>query len=271
MLKFCSFSFWALMGVILLMLVFISGCGSKTDNPEPTTGKIALSFIHEIDGEPIVFDDMRYVNAAGNQYLVNEIQYFISDVTLHGNDGNILLDAWQDIHYIDTDLPETHEILFMDDIPEGNYTGLSFTFGISEEKNHSLMFVNPPESFMFWPENLGGGYHYMKLNGKWLNEANQMAPFNFHLGIGQIYYAYPDSIVGFVQNYFEVDVPSSAFAIVAGQTTDIPLIMNVENWFQSPNIYDHNVWGGDIMQKQEAMAEAKENGHDVFTRGLSIK
>ncbi|NQV01648.1 MAG: hypothetical protein HQ542_03310, partial [Bacteroidia bacterium] len=121
------------------------------------------------------------------------------------------------------------------------------------------------ESFMFWPQYLGGGYHYMKLNGKWLDENQQVNPFDFHLGIGQIYYSYPDSITGFVQNYFQVTLPNSSFLMEKNQTKEILLIMNIENWFRNPNTYDHNIWRGDIMQKQEAMQLACENGHDVFT------
>ena len=40
--------------------------------------------------------------------------------------------------------------------------------------------------------------------------------------------------------------------------------MHVDRWFKNPNTYDHNEWGGDIMQKQESMRLGCENGHDVF-------
>ena len=40
---------------------------------------------------------------------------------------------------------------------------------------------------------------------------------------------------------------------------------NIENWFKNPNTYDHNQWGGDIMQNQPAMKIAAENGWNVFT------
>jgi hypothetical protein len=52
--------------------------------------------------------------------------------------------------------------------------------------------------------------------------------------------------------------------VYPGQTTTIDLVMHVDNWFKSPHTYDHNFWGGDIMQKQDAMKVACENGHDVF-------
>lgn len=251
---------------ITLTIFLFPAC--KTDPAEPPEqyGKVRFSFDHFIEGKPIVFDQMNYTNDAGNQYLVNEIQYFISEVMLQRTDGSlVLLDTWEDIHYVDTDIDETGLYTFKDDIAPGTFNKVSFTFGIKSAKNESLMFVNPPESLMFWPELLGGGYHYMKLNGKWLDTLGQVSPFNFHLGIGQIYYSFPDSITEFVDNSFEIELTPTSFQINAGETTEINLVMNVENWFKNPNVYNHDDWGGDIMQKQDAMKLGCENGQDVFS------
>ncbi len=251
---------------LIITVITITSCCTGNPEPEYPSGKLEIEFTHNIDGLPIIYDSMMYVNEAGNRYLVSEIQYFVSDVTLHKSDGStLLLDAWEDIHYIDTDIQETSIYAFKDEISPGDFNRISFTFGINEEKNNSLMFVNPPKSFMFWPENLGGGYHYLKLNGKWINEIEQVSPYNFHLGIGQIYHSFPDSITGFVQNYFTVELPERAIKITDNETTTLQIVMNVENWFRSPNTYDHNHWGGDIMQKQDAMHQVVENGHDVFS------
>lgn len=238
----------------------------EAQNPV-SSGSIVFKFDHLNGGEALQFDTMMYTNQAGNSYLVNEIQYFVSDVTLYRNDGEaITIDEWKDYHYVDTDLPETQTWEVYDDIPAGEYDSIAFTFGFDEQKNQSFMFVNPPESYMFWPEFLGGGYHYMKLNGKWLPQGqNQNSPFDFHMGIGQIYYSYPDSITGFIHNHFRVGLPGTAFSLADGETKSIEVIMNVENWFEEPHDYDHDVYGGYIMQNQEAMEKAKENGHNVFT------
>lgn len=251
--------------LLLLVLIGFSACEDPTETPE-TSQHIKLNFLHHLNNEPLKFDTMMYTNAAGNEYLVNEIQWFISDVQLSREDGSeILLDQWKDIHYIDTDLPESQSWEVFDELPAGDYTGISFTFGISEEKNHSFMFPNPPERDMFWPEFLGGGYHYMKLNGKWKEPDGSITPFDFHMGIGQIYYSYPDSITGFVHNDFEVQLAGSEFNLASNETKEINIIMNVENWFKDPHVYDHNVWKGYIMQNQEAMQTAKENGANVFS------
>lgn len=254
----------------LAILLIIVSC-TKKDDPDPEKAGIIFYFTHYVEDRPLVVDTLKYTNAAGNQYMVNEIQYFISDVKLHRADGSYqLIDQWKDIHYVDTDLPETHTWQVFDPIEAGDYQKVSFTFGISEEKNQSLMFVNPPKRDMFWPEILGGGYHYMKLNGKWQASGGQVLPFAFHLGIGQIYsggITNPDSIAGFVQNYFEVELPNSSFTTTNdGSYHHFEIRMNVENWFRNPHVYDHNIWGGDIMQKQEAMQIGCENGkEDVFS------
>jgi len=253
--------------ILLAVTVMLAACKKDTepDPPGPAMGKITFRFLHYCDGQPLDFDTRKYINEAGNEYMVNEIQYFISDVSLHKADGSTyLINAWKDIHYVDTDIAETQSWAVYDQLDAGEYESISFTFGICEEKNQSLMFVDPPESLMFWPQYLGGGYHYMKLNGKWLNTNDLEVPFDFHLGIGQIYDPQSGEITGFKQNYFQIEVPNSSFEVQDGQTTEIQLVMHVDRWFKNPHTYDHNEWGGDIMQTQAAMKLGCENGHDVF-------
>lgn len=259
-------------GVHLLSLAFflviIFSCTDKTNQNVEEKGKIKFHFDHTINHSPIVFDTIMYTNSAGNPYLINEIQYFISDVRLYSNNGNEkIIDDWKDIHYIDTDINSTLSWEVYDAIEPGQYDSISFTFGISAEKNMSFMFVNAPEKDMFWPEFLGGGYHYMKLNGKWLpeNASFQTIPFDFHLGIGQVYYNYPDSITGYVHNNFDVSLPASNFSVEKGATREIKITMDVANWFAEPHVYDHDVYGGYIMQNQDAMLMVKENGFNVFS------
>jgi len=259
--------------LLLVFVALLSLFSCKKDKKETPIdkGNLVLKFVHCIDGQPMQKDTMKYINAAGNPYSVSELKYFVSEVTLHKSDGSIkLINEWEEIHYIDESLPDTKTWNVYDKITEGTYDSITFVFGITEEKNKSFMYVNPPEVNMMWPDILGGGYHYLMLNGFWKNNLNQKEPYNFHLGIGQIYAGNStntDSIVGYVQNYFRVHLPNSSFTIKKDETKEIQIMMNIESWFKTPHIYDHNYWGGAIMQKQPAMQMAKENGWDVFSIG----
>lgn len=252
---------------------FFLSCNDNNgpDDPLPETGKVKLYFQHLFSGEPVTFDTLRYTNAAGNLMMFTEIQYFISDVTLHYGDGTkYMIQAWKDIHYIDSDIPATMTWDVYDAIPTGKVDSVTFTFGINETKNQSFIFVNPPESLMFWPDILGGGYHYLKLNGKWIDHLQRISPFNFHLGIGQVY-DNQGNITGFVQNFFTVCLDDTGFVVKKGETVNAVIIMDVESWFDTPEVWDLNFWGGDIMQNQAAMQAACLNGKDAFRISLMIE
>jgi hypothetical protein len=228
-----------------------------------TSGQLSLKFAFQVDDTTFVPDQMLYTNAADNFYEVNEIKFFISDLKLYDSEGNII-SVYDDnsIHYVDYDIASTQVWDIADDIPSGDYTSISFTFGLSQAKNVSNYFTNPPESNMSWPSYLGGGYHYMQINGKWLKDGVS-TPFNFHTGIGQLYDG--DSITDFVQNSFTVNLPAANFTIEEDASTVMNLVMNINSWFTTPNDYDFNYWGGAIMQNQAAQEVIKENGADVFS------
>jgi hypothetical protein len=255
---------------LILLLNYLPGCkkDDKTTPPSPS-GKIIFSINHQVNGQPLTENDLIYTNATGNEYLITEVKYFISDITFYRHDGSKkVIGDWKDIFYVDENIPETKKMRFYDNIPAGTYDSINFVFGISVQKNKSFMYVNPPEVDMFWPEVLGGGYHYMMINGKWKDTTEVNQPFNFHLGIGQLYHGNTtnvDSIYAFVQNYFMVQLPGSGFTLNDQDTLTFNLSMNIEKWFENPYLFDFNYWGGAIMQNQPAMQIAKENGWDVFS------
>lgn len=244
---------------------------NKSDDPEPknASGTFTLHMEHHENGMPLQLHKLIYANQAGNQYMVTGLKYFISDITLHYDGGkNLILDGWKDIFYIDEDIPGSLSWQFFDQIPAMKYDSVSFIFGITGAKNQSFMFVNPPEALMMWPQVLGGGYHYLMLDGKWKDTAGVLQPFNFHLGIGQLYKGpgfEVDSIYAFVQNWFRVSLPGSGFQMAEGGTVTLHLAMDIENWFRDPYVFDFNHWGGAIMQLQPAMEQVRENGRNVFS------
>ncbi len=258
-----------LIRALTLLLLLFAACEPEIIESHKNGGRIVLEFSHLVDGKALIADSLFYVNKAGNQYEINEVKYFISDVYLVNRNGKkAFIDDQTAIHYYDIDIPSTLDWNVFDTIEEGVYDSISFIFGLNEQRNISFAFVNPPEVNMFWPDILGGGYHYLMLNGKWKNPQNTTTPFDFHLGIGQRYSGTStsvDSITGYVHNYFKVTLPLPAMQIENNSLRTISLAMNIDSWFKTPNTWDFNTWGGYIMQNQQAMQTAKENGFDVFT------
>jgi hypothetical protein len=233
-----------------------------------TYGNVILTFSNRVGGESLKFDTLAYRTSLGNRYLVNDLQYFISGVSLHRANGN-----WQGvttgngIRYIDGRDNYSSTWWLNDLFPAGVYDTVAFTFGMDEKQNISGFFNNPPERDMFWPEILGGGYHYMKLNLKWQNDTMvQPMPFMFHLGIGQVYASStpnPDSITGFVQNYFKIKLPCK-LTVTDGRISHVIFQMNIDKWFDGQNAFNFYDYPNGIMQNQEGMYKACLNGRNAF-------
>lgn len=241
---------------IFFLLVFLSILFSSCHKEK--TVDLSLSFTFEVDDQPLEQDIRKYVNAADNQYEVNEIMFFISNISLYKSDGSVI--TRERIHYVDADIPSTLD-WDLGLLPQGDYSAISFTFGLDDSQNWSNHFVNSPECDMSWPEVMGGGYHYMKINGKWLADDGQVKPFNLHTGRGQIYDEEGNAIE-FIDNSFTVRL-NKPFTLKE-QWSNIQLVMNINQWFNASRVFDLDEWGGSIMQNQAAQEILKQNGPYVF-------
>lgn len=223
------------------------------------TGSIHLNFSFVNDNDSLRLDTCVYQNAAGNLYEVNDVQYFISKVMLVDDAGKTLdITDNQGIHYVDIRIPGTLCWNISDEIPVNHYTEITFLFGLKGEQNTTGFFPNPPENNMSWPDVLGGGYHYMKINGRWIDKAGVRQPFNLHTGK-----IATDS--GFADNTFTVTLPLKQFTVNKNSSSELNLQMNVNAWFTNPYLFDFNEFGGSIMQNREAQNVLRENGHNVFS------
>ena len=271
---FCSIGIKSLTVLIGLFLLFSTSCkkdgiddddlnngsGNGSGN---SSGKVEFVFDFVVDGAVLQFDTLMYVNAAGNQYMVYNIQYFISNITIYKNGVGQVLDKYKKERYIDTGIPSTLVWDLNGEIVPGSYDSLSFTFGFTDADNQSQMFNNPPEINMIWPDFLGGGYHYMKLNGKWKSTQGALQGFGMHLGRGQVLDS-TGTPISYIDNSFRVSIPDSDFEIIKDKNATFTIRMDVDEWFKDPAVYDFNVLGGMIMQKQNAMKTLANNGWNVF-------
>lgn len=132
--------------LIIILILIVIGC-KKNDNVsnQIKTEKLSINFLHKVGNDSLQKNALIYQNAAGNQFEINEIKYFISDLILYPHNLTaVRINQWKTIHYIDIDILSTLEWHIFDDIPYGIYDSVSFIFGLNENSNQSFIYVNPP-------------------------------------------------------------------------------------------------------------------------------
>jgi len=219
-----------------------------------------INFGHFVDEAEIMYgnDHIFYENNAGNNYSVRRILYVLSDIMLFFEDGTTLL--LDEFIFINTDDPQTLTKTIYN-LP-ALCAGISFSLGFSSENNIDSQYINIENNFhslMLWPNTNGvnpafqGGYHYMKLEGKYIDSKGEEKFYNNHTG--------PTNGSDFSFYQFVFDCPPEGFLGVANS---ISINMNVNNFYNNP-IYDFNVFGSGIMDNINAQQNLRNNAGDVFS------
>ncbi len=249
----------AILALLTLGLALIAACESTTST-EGQSGDITFVFIHQVDGADLTFDITTYTNAAGNSYIIQTLQYYVSNFVLHRADSAQFV--MRDFHYRDGKIDDT-EVYLLDNVPNGEYTSISFTFGLDEEMNvDGGLPNNQQNNNMEWPEPLGDGYHYMKFEGRYTEDEKALVSFAAHSGISLI-----DSVR--VHRHFEVELPNSAVT-VNGKGWQVEVVVNLNEWFSDPNEIDMNSFfpgGMGIMANPAKQDSLIANGPTVFSTG----
>ena len=142
----------------------------------------------------------------------------------------------------------------------GEYSNVSFTFGFDNEDN-SENYTDLNSASFNVPEMLGGGYHYMQFDGKFINSNSEEQGFNYH-AIRAV--DNPGDNPTFPQDtFFKVDL--GPVTIVSD--TEIEVKMNISEWFKNPNLWDLNQLNSVLMPNSSAQIMMSENGRNVFSIG----
>ncbi len=235
----------------LSALLTLNSCGEEEDSVE--YANVVFIFSHQVAEQALILDDISYTNEAGNNFSVETLKYFISDITFHGADGDDVFFDFE--HYVDARDGVTLSIGSATEVPFGEYTHVSFTFGLNAEKNTNGRFVNPPENLMEWPMAMGEGYHYMKLEGKFDS-----------LGTTKNYQCHTGPTMG-NSNFVVVTLPDSEFTVSASNVS-LEIDMDIAKWWETPNTLDLNDMTM-IMGNQSMQEQLQANGANVFTGSIS--
>ncbi|MEJ6748542.1 MAG: hypothetical protein QNK60_01275 [Flavobacteriales bacterium] len=227
-----------------LIIMIFSSC------EKPNQTDLTINFTQTVDAEELTTNSMIYSNSAGENYDVRTLKYLISDITLHAENGNEII--LSDIHFIDISEESTFSFT-VEDFPNNNYTSISYKMGLDTIKNTNNLHINEIyHSAMAWPETNGGGYHYMKLEGAYNNDSRF---YNTHTG----------GTMGGDYSFNNVD---NILLTIDDDLGDVSININMEinNWYNSPNLIDFSSYGMGIMMNMMMQMDIKMNGiTDVFS------
>ncbi len=248
----------------LFVALAIVSCKKSDDDATPQNVTVDFNFTHNWDGDAIEnadFDVIQYTNAHGETLSLSKLVYLISDVTFTNANGEVF-DAG-DYTLIDVkegELTFTPEI----EIPEGTYT-VSFTFGFDDEDNNmNHQDLNSADGGWNVPLILGGGYHYMRMEGKYLSAASpNEVNYQYHT-IRAVDRDAQGTIITLTDTSFVVNLGQ----VTIGSTTNIEVKMNVAEWFKNPNTWDLTQLYQMLMPNYDAQIMMKGNGSNgVFSKG----
>ena len=232
---------------------------SKDDGTCIYKNSLTINFTQTVDGVDLLdghsccISSLNYENTAQEKYNVQTLKYIISDIALHSNNGDTL--SIKEVHYIDVNSNTTLRFE-KTDLKEGNYSTISFTMGLNNENNISNKYVNETfHSPLIWPEPLGGGYHYMKLEGAYNNDSTF---YNTHTG------AIGNSNTDPLRQDYSFNVSENISINITDRSRNrITINMEINNWYNNPHTIN---FASSIMADSLKQMKIYQNGiQDVFS------
>jgi hypothetical protein len=233
---------------LCLSIFILSSCSSEDENIN-----ITLNFTHNWDGVAITDKDLnqlKFKNAKGEKVSIENLRYLISNISL--------VDA-KNYHLVNFN-ENTGTSINISDLTEGTHA-LSFRFGFSDEDNTDGIYQDLNSVSFNVPGMLGGGYHYMQFDGKYINNKDEEAGFNYHT-IRAVDKTDPDNLK-FKDTSFEVNLGT----ISVLNDMNVEVKVNLAEWFKNPNTWVLNELNTVLMPNFEAQNKMSANGKGVFSLG----
>ncbi|MCG3165398.1 MAG: hypothetical protein POELPBGB_01161 [Bacteroidia bacterium] len=231
--------------LIYLIPVLLLFTSCLNDKGEVCTN-LDIVINHKVGGDALQYNMYNYTNAAGNLYEVTALRYYLTNFVFHNSDGSQY--ANNGIYYVDANDAGTTTIKITE-MPAGNYNGISFKLGLTPAQNITNSLPNiTVNNNMAWPDQMGGGYHFMKFEGHFTSGSGQADGFAIHLGT----------------DVALVNIHLDQLFETKEQTTTLNLSMNLNEWFTNPTTFDLDSLSY-TMGNPSGMALVAANGADVFT------
>ncbi|WP_136480455.1 MbnP family protein [Cognatitamlana onchidii] len=241
---------------ITIFLMVLFSCNEDTGD-NVSIASVSLNFSHSWDDAPITnsdFNIIKFTNANGEVLSITKLRYLISRIILENASGETLPINGYNL----VDVSKNESLLFrpINNIPQGDYK-VSFLFGFNNEDNYNNNYLDLNSASWNVPEQLGGGYHYMQLEGKFIDNDLTEKGYAYHAIRAVDASKQP---LKFEDTFIKVNLGTVNLTNHAQLNID----MNVAEWFKNPIVWSLEERNNMLMPNFEAQIAMFKNGQNVF-------
>ncbi len=154
-------------------LVFFASCKKEGKEPEFNRNDLAplsIEFDNIVGGTNLYLNSTTYTNAAGEDYAISLLQYYVSNIKVYKADGTEYV-VPQDCSYFLIKEGDVASGSALVNVPEGDYSRLVFTLGVDslrstmdvDRRTGVLDPASGMDEGMYWGWN--SGYIFFKMEG----------------------------------------------------------------------------------------------------------
>jgi len=145
----------------------------------PGKAKLTLQFENYVGDLPLKLDSVTYKNELEQTYTVSKLKYYISNIHLQKKNGEEYTSSED---FLVNEEEGASKQLTLTNVPEGDYTSISFTVGVDSlhNCNGAQDGALDPVNGMFWTWN--NGYVFLKMEGRSSSSHSPGNLLEFHIG-----------------------------------------------------------------------------------------
>jgi len=218
-----------------ILTLFILSC---KDDDIKKLKRIRVDMEYTFGNEVFEPDSLRYEILSGDSVSVTRMEYYISNIEFYKNGVWKGSDAYFYMNALD---PKGFSI----EADVNSCDSIRLILGLTPENNKTSALKPLPENVkMAWPDVMGGGYHFLKLEGHFLDKNREYKGYALHMGTN-------------------ATARTHVMPLDAELTEDeqeLKLAMDIGSWFQSPYTFDFKSGLNYTMGIDSLMTHLANNG-----------
>jgi hypothetical protein len=168
----------------------ISSCTNESTVAPTGDGKLSIEFDNYVGTKNLVLNGTTYKNAAGEDFTVTMLNYYVSNFKLLKADGSSYTIPQDSSYFLIREADKASQIVKLKNIPAGQYTGVEFMIGVDSLRNtlgldkwYGVLDQGSHDSEgMYWAWN--SGFIFLKMEGMSpAAPANVNGRYRYHIGL----------------------------------------------------------------------------------------